>query len=405
MSMTKNNKKMTSMTKTILFAGLIMTLMIPVTGMSIANAANGNNAGKDYIHNIQSTTLLPIDENRLQEINEELNRDDITPEERDSLDGELNDMEANLKTWFQAHENAAKEQQARDAQSILVDILARDSQDSTKQLLNSIPITGIGYDYVHNSLEIIVETEKFNPQEFKGHIEIIRTMVGNDVDVTMSPGDFATFEACSRTTHCDEIEGGVQWDLVGESTPCTVGFAAEFNNEVGFVTAGHCLVDRIDEDVVQPSGDPTVIGTAFDTLFATSGNIQCDCGFVEIDEDEVEMSDNIFGTANPNSVYTDSNDNIVNIGSRVKMSGGLSGVQEGFVTDLNWSQPAAPFSSVVLNLVQTTYSSQGGDSGSPVLESNTNKLAGIHSGSDSTRAYFVPESIVSANMIGLNWLF
>ena len=35
MNKIKNNKKITSMTKTILFAGLIMTLMVPVAGMNI----------------------------------------------------------------------------------------------------------------------------------------------------------------------------------------------------------------------------------------------------------------------------------------------------------------------------------------------------------------------------------
>ena len=42
-AMTKNNKNMTSRTtKTILFAGLIMTLMVPVTGINMAEAVNEN---------------------------------------------------------------------------------------------------------------------------------------------------------------------------------------------------------------------------------------------------------------------------------------------------------------------------------------------------------------------------
>ena len=51
--MTKNDAKTTSLVKTILFAGLIMTLIIPVTALNVADAAKENNSKQSDIEELR----------------------------------------------------------------------------------------------------------------------------------------------------------------------------------------------------------------------------------------------------------------------------------------------------------------------------------------------------------------
>ena len=413
MIMIRNNKKMTSMTRTILFAGLIMTLMVPVAGMNVVKAdvetSEKYHQGKTHIKLESSDSLIPIDSERLRQINQALNDDGISQEEIDALQEEIQEMEINLKAWFAENLDPVKESEAREKQKLLTDIMSYDSgKNKAKQkILNSIPITAIGYDYVDNALEISIDPEKFNTPNVRGYVEKIRSIVGA-VDLTISPEFPATPTACSnRTSFCDEPEGGMQFGLSG----CSIMFAGNYDNKDGFVTAGHCL-QAFPTDVTMPRFNGEVIGAIEEEWYDLTGSITCDCGFVSIDDDVVEMSDNIFGTINPNSVYTESGgDGVVNVGTSVTMSGVTSNVQVGFVTGVDKLIDYEDAGPMVTGVVQASYFAATFDSGAPVITSNTAKLAGMHiaigensSGSWAT-SYFIPESTIKSTITGLTWGF
>ncbi|MDE1814930.1 MAG: hypothetical protein KGI05_09760, partial [Thaumarchaeota archaeon] len=56
-----------------------------------------------------------------------------------------------------------------------------------KNRAQHLPWSTIGYDYVHNSLEVTILPEYFTTDAIPKYFEKIRSIVGNDVDITLSP--------------------------------------------------------------------------------------------------------------------------------------------------------------------------------------------------------------------------
>jgi len=394
--MIANNKIL----KTLFIAAMTLLLVIPMGNFVIADSIGEQQKGKTYVKDAKSSNSIPLDRDRVREIDSALNRGDLSTTEKEQLQDELNQIEKDLMQWFAENRDPVKEEIAREKQALLEDILRGDSgSNEERKLLRAIPITTLGYDYVDNTLEITIDPEKFNASNVAKYIADIRTVIGDKVDLTVSPTGYITSTACSdRNSFCDEPEGGMEYGV--NSDVCTIGFRATLNGNVGFVTAGHCLDGQEEEDVDMPVFG-TVIGTVTAELYEVGQTVNCDCGFVTTDDEVVDMSDNIFGTQNPNSIGT------VSLGNQVQMSGSQSGVQTGYVTDTGVSFFNTD-DSFITNHVEASYASTGGDSGAPVINGNI-QLVGIHThrNQEGTIGYFEKEATIrdSEDGLGITWDF
>lgn len=86
-----------------------------------------------------------------------------------------------------------KEKLAREKQQILVDTLISEEEryGGFQNRTQNFPWSGISYDYVDNALEVHILPEYFNADAFPKYFEKIRSIVGNDIDVAISPLPYA----------------------------------------------------------------------------------------------------------------------------------------------------------------------------------------------------------------------
>ena len=236
------------------------------------------------------------------------------------------------------------------------------------------------------------------------YIKSIREVVGNDVDITISPMDVLHMQSCtSRTASvCDPIKGGVAFDANG-SGACTVGFKATFDGDTGFVTAGHCVDEMIGSfaTINQPVHNSSDIGNVESEYFYN--NTDCDCGFVSVLDSERSMDNGVYGNYDP---VTTANPFV---GMTVKLSGASSGIKSGVIYDIGMNYWAYMDDDDIpdvylIEMVLVTYPQSVGDSGSPIMSGNA--LVGIHSsGNGVDVAGFTKHSKFTDHFVGLSWGF
>ena len=142
-------------------------------------------------------------------------------------------------------------------QDILTDALLEESLEKTLDKADRLPWATIGYDYVDNALEVTIASDKFTEPNITKYLKKIRTIVGDEVDITLSPADVSVPDcAPGRCSTTNPIKGGVEFDTT-TSGPCTVGFKATYDGDTGFVSAGHCG-DNTPSTVNQPWGGTDV---------------------------------------------------------------------------------------------------------------------------------------------------
>src|SRR5574338_1102654 len=98
------------------------------------------------------------------------------------------------------------------------------------------------------------------------YTKLIRSIVGNEVNLVLGPGELEKPIACTSRTasECEPIKGGVEVEIDNASI-CSVMFKATYNSKTGFPTAGHCFIDssgnnRTGTTIQQPSSSSTDIG-------------------------------------------------------------------------------------------------------------------------------------------------
>ena len=56
-----------------------------------------------------------------------------------------------------------------------------------KNRAQNLPWSGITYDYANNALEVNILPQYFNAGELPKYFEKIRSIVGNEIDISLSP--------------------------------------------------------------------------------------------------------------------------------------------------------------------------------------------------------------------------
>ncbi|MDE2588639.1 MAG: hypothetical protein KGL95_03090, partial [Patescibacteria group bacterium] len=300
-------------------------------------------------------------------------------------------IDTSVQQWFKNHEDPVKEKIVREKQDVLVDVL--DGKTPNNGLLaQSLPWSIIGYDYSDNALEVGIIPQDFTPSAMSQYFKEIRSVVGDQIDIALSPQDSPHLTSCTGfRVACTPMEGAIQIEDTSTLMWGSIMYPAKYNNQYGFVTAGHYV--NHGDSIEQPVGGSTV-GTGVGTEWFNGTN--CDCSFssnsTDISGQIKGYSTTISATASPFG------------GMSVTMCGaGTQGCSSGSVVSTNVSVKYSPSNYVVNHLIESSYSAMDGDSGGPVVSGSD--LVGDQSGKNSLNTFASPVGLIASDFSGLTWCF
>ncbi len=379
--------------KTILFASLMVAMILPFSAMSMADAAPNENAKKrsaeikgqlfikdsrdiggvfseynqlNKVLNDETTSQSAKDNavTRMQEIREQPTPELMPTEKRDTIRGQIDSTSAVIEQLEKA----------------------------------GVPVVLIGTDHENQSLRIGVDREGLTNDKLYVVEERIRSVIGNDIDLTIELSDETILLGCNQQGDCEPVQGGVKVTPFGY-TSCSVGYRATFNSEEGFITAGHCTSGNTGVDVGNPTGwwwDK--VGEVTHNSFAAY--TWCDCAFVKATDESIssKIFDNITlsGTKFPDMYSWIHQEGFVT-------QGAIGGITDNYVV----KQIEGVW---VYGIVETTAYAIGGDSGGTVYEetwgSGTPKFMGIITAGPSnggSPSYYTPYYSIENEFSGITF--
>ena len=164
---------------------LILSLIV-VT--NVANAESNKPKGKNIILDKHSSMYMPSYKSAIRALDEQLEQA-TSDEEIIKLEDEYKKIEEKTVKWYKDHGNPAKEKEAREKQKLLEDAILNEGYDEAafKELRKVFPFSSIGYDSYNNCLEVSIEADKFEKNIIDKCIEKIRSIIGDEADLTISP--------------------------------------------------------------------------------------------------------------------------------------------------------------------------------------------------------------------------
>lgn len=196
-------------------------------------------------------------------------------------------------------------------------------------------------------------------------------------------------KAVSKIMAEEEIKPGA--GIVTSSSSGSLGYRARMNGQNGMVTCGHVaktIGAKVykDFDIPYPSGD--LIGSCLKTQI--SGSV--DAAFIKMDSPYEPSNMTWWGTMlSPWVSYP-------LVGMSVNKEGKAGRFSIGKVVAIyvsaNIHFPSGG-SALLYGLIQTSYSSQPGDSGG-IVYSNDNSILGIHEGADASYTYSIDASNINS---------
>ncbi len=395
--------KNTKTIKTILFASLIAAIIIPFSTMNYVDAAKiDNEKGRDIIKTVARNSDIPMFETRKALLDQFNSIDNLS--EKVKIKKQLDIVTSQIQSWHDERFDQEKYNAFVKAKLALQQ--ADKVGKRTAQDQESLPWVSRGYDYTNNALEIRIDSKYFTEENIPKYFEKIRSIVGDKVDVTIAPGEYKTIESCSSRSsgECEPIKGGVQFQA-DDTNNGSVGFKVTYDGKTGFVTAGHVFIDKSGSTtagtkIEQSTTSTSDMGDRIGMNISTGGSTWCDCAVVDETSWFRSMDDGVFDFSDPNSTESPYWNQLVAI------SGGYSDTQWGYVSDTDVDylldlDNDDIYETNVYDAIQAGYSSQGGDSGSPII-SYSGKLVGMHVANDGT---FMKHSALTNSFPGLSWEF
>lgn len=266
----------------------------------------------------------------------------------------------------------------------------------------SIPIVSVGTYEPDESVQIRILKDDLTTQKILEYEKHIRKIIGDKVNITIIPSDPIVLTVCEQTGNCEPLQPGAQI-RVGLFGFCTMGVAASFEGQNGFVTAGHCNMFNIGgtgDNVGNPTFWPwDVVGTVYANSFENDS--WCDCMFVNATED---ISPIVFPDVQLDGLmYPNKGDFVYVEGMTTQGEGGqVVDNYQYFTTDLLGK------SYTIKGAVQVDFMFAEGDSGGPVYEWKSDgipKFAGIISGNTEGYGYYIPHYRITNEFPGLNFIF
>lgn len=384
-----------------LIAAGLVSIIIPMT-MIDAQAAEG--IEKTIIKTTERHTDIPLFNERQVLFKQ---YDSTTNEiQKTAIQTQLNTMNALIQSWYDSNMDQSKYNLAREKQSLLNQELQKLRKDlGNEEGWKKLPYVVLGYDYVDNALDVRIDSKQFTKENIPKYTKLIRSIVGNEVNLVLGPGELEKPIACTSRTasECEPIKGGVEVEIDNASI-CSVMFKATYNSKTGFPTAGHCFIDssgnnRTGTTIQQPSSSSTDIGNKELVTINKGGTTTCDCAFVSELSASRSMSDQVYDLSDPAATATP----FVNM--NISMSGRTSGVLSGTVTDVDADicydlDGSGSCETFVDNTNDASFSPQGGDSGSPIMSGNS--LVGM---TITASGKFIDTAEIQSAFSGLTWGF
>ena len=163
------------------------------------------------------------------------------------------------------------------------------------------------------------------------------------------------------------------------------------SGDTGFVSAGHCtdLVGwgQTGIDIHQPVATTTNDITVVDEEDFSSSTY-CDCSWNEFNSGESGVAKTMYSLTSDFPVYSQYTVTSSSEGLAVYKSGAKTGYSVGVIDE--WKTTIVADGATLKNVVQSTYSAQGGDSGGSFMR--LNGIAGIHVAHDDDYSYAVTVS-------------
>jgi hypothetical protein len=123
-----------------------------------------------------------------------INYKPATQDEQIGKDIVLQKPSSMVKPFPRCNPNPTKEKLIREKVQILTDALLDEETKygGFENRTQNLPWSGIGYDCMDNALEVYILPQYFNSDSFPKYFEKIRSIVGNTIDVVLSPEEYAT---------------------------------------------------------------------------------------------------------------------------------------------------------------------------------------------------------------------
>jgi len=272
--------------KIVLFASLMVAMILPFSGMMMAEAATNENANdKAKFKNHEADKIM-----------KDLSSYII------SKSGEPKLHSANdLKEMKKLQDKLEKSQQEHK-ERIIDKELREDMKEARKLISKSdIPttITAVGIDHVYIQL-----TEKNTTYENE-----ISVLMG-DTPYVIDYGNGLKRGACESTqSDCDPEIGGLEIQIdnpIGTDRDCSISIPMQKDGSDGFLTAGHCFTDTYGY-VYQPIIPSGFIGYSLDSWQSFENNGECDCAWI-IDYSATVQQNGVFAYSNAYWVISSTED-------------------------------------------------------------------------------------------------
>ncbi len=167
--------------KTILFASLIVAMILPFSGMMMAEAAPNENAnykekGELYIKDKNDAKGKYHGE--MNKLNKVVKDENSSKDDKDKASKRVNEIKQLTKstpTMSDEKQNKIREQ---------IDIIGEVMSELSN--VDKIPIVSVGTDYENESVNVAIDREGLTDQKIKIIEKKLRKLVGDDVDITIS---------------------------------------------------------------------------------------------------------------------------------------------------------------------------------------------------------------------------
>ncbi len=173
-----------------LFSAPLLTFIISACGIDIAEAAS---KGVNIIKYENSAASIPLYK---EEMNELLKKytDATSDTEKEEQMEQLEEIGKTIEDWYAEHADCEKKEKVMEKQELLIDTLLEEKAEiGRKKQKEMLAFTAIGYDYVNHSLEVSIDPEMFNEKNIKKYITKIRSIIGDEIDLTISPAPYAQY--------------------------------------------------------------------------------------------------------------------------------------------------------------------------------------------------------------------
>lgn len=385
--------------KATLFVSLIAAMILSTGSFNFVAASDTDNT-KNVTIRTEKIENKVMDEasKKLENLSEKFEKSD-DPSQKDKILQKMTKVKQDALSKLPTISKERIAEYRAEASTLSDKLLSKNVTYGDKRI---VPFSTVGYSSVTDSILVGIEPAYATPENMERYAELIENVVPSHIKVVLQPGEIWTTSSCSSAeSSCDPIEGGVNMQ-VEDHESCTVGLKATYDEQEGFVTAGHCADGSTGDDVGQPFLS-RVIGTVIKETFDKRNEYEyCDCAFVA---SPVSVANKVLGL---NDRYYPDHTHTVSDNDWVKMYGAVNGKKIGYVTDWNGDVYLQDHQTRLRHVAIATYSSTYGDSGAPVIEAYSDDpgFAGINvAHSSSGKSVFVKHYKFTSYFSGLSWDF